>query len=429
MKILLLNTSERTGGAAIAANRLMKALINNGIEAKSLILKKQTDNENVVSVQTAVIKKYYSKFAFLWERLVIFFCNHFNRKYLFKVSIANAGFDISGHPLVKSADIIHIHWINQGFLSLSDIKKLTRLGKPIVWTMHDMWLCTGICHHARECINYRNECGRCFYLSSSNPKDISHRIFSAKKKILQHKNCTYIGCSRWMAEKAKLSSLTREERVLSIPNPIDIDVFRKKNKELAREYLNLPPSKYLLLFGAVNVTDDRKGLNYLIKGLNYLKQQFPTLYQKMELVIFGQIKSEIRPFFDIPIHPMNLLKDEETIVNLYNTVDLFITPSLDENLPNTIMEAMACGTPCIGFHTGGIPEMIDHKENGYVAKYQDVEDLMNGVVWILNHPDSEKLSESCRKKVLENYAESVVAKEYITLYANLLRKETQPVFL
>ena len=421
MKVLIINTSERIGGAAVAANRLMKALQKEAVNAEMLVLDKQTNDLTVHSLNTTWFKVKISRFRFLYERMIIFCLNKLDRINLFKISIANTGINISNHPLVKNTDIIHIHWINHNFLSLKNIEQLTRLNKPIVWTMHDMWPCTGICHHARECTNYQNECGQCFYLHSSNPKDISYRIFLKKKKILQKNNVTYVGCSQWMAERAKLSSLSREGNIYTIPNPIDTNIYIKINKEEARERLNLPQDKYLLLFGAVNVTDKRKGLDFLLEGLKCLKRQFPVIYNKINLVIFGQIKSEIRPFFDIPIHPMNFLKDEGTIVNLYNAVDLFVTPSLDENLPNTIMEAMSCGTPCVGFNTGGIPEMIDHKENGYVAQYQDVEDLAMGLQWVLNHSESEKLSASCRKKVLEIYAEPVVAEEYIALYKNVLK--------
>jgi glycosyltransferase involved in cell wall biosynthesis len=420
MNILIVNTSELIGGAAAAANRLMKALQKEAVNAEMLVLDKQTEDTHVHSLNNSWFMKKINRFRFLYERLIIFCLNKFDKVDLFKTSIANTGTDIRNHPLVINADIIHIHWINHNFLSLKNIEQLTNLGKPIVWTMHDMWPFTGICHHARECMNYQNECGQCFYLHSSNPKDISHRIFSRKKKILQHKNVSFVGCSRWMAERAKLSALTGTEKITSIPNPIDTDVFRKTNKEKARKDLNLPQDKYLLLFGAVNVNDKRKGLAYLIDGFKYMKQQFPAIYDKIELVIFGRIKSDIHSFFDIPIHSLNFLKDEETIVNLYNAVDLFVTPSLDENLPNTIMEAMACGTPCVGFNTGGIPEMIDHKKNGYVAQYRDVEDLAKGIQWVLNNPESEKLPESCRHKVLEKYAEKVAANQYVELYEKLL---------
>ena len=418
MKVLLINTSEQTGGAAVAASRLMKTLQKEAVNAEMLVLDRQTEDPTVHSLNTSWFKEKINWFRFLYERLIIFCLNKFDRVNLFKISIANTGTNISNHPLVKNADIIHLHWINHNFLSLKNIGQLTSLGKPIVWTMHDMWPCTGICHHARECTNYQNGCGQCFYLHSSNSKDISYHIFSRKKKFLQHKNVTYVGCSRWMAERAKISALTRDENIYSIPNPIDTNVFKKLNKEKARERLNLPQDKYLLLFGAVNVTDKRKGLDYLIDGLKCVKQQFPTIYNKIELVIFGQIKSEICPCFDIPIHPMNFLKDEETIVNLYNAVDLFVTPSLDENLPNTIMEAMACGTPCVGFDTGGIPEMIDHKENGYVAQYRNVEDLAEGIVWTLENKGT--LSDKAVEKVKNNYTNSIVAQQYTELYKKLL---------
>lgn len=418
MKVVIINKSERIGGAAVAADRLMKALQKEAIDAEMLVLDKQTDNPCVHALSTSWFKKKINWLRFLNERLVIFCLNKFNRSDLFKVSIANIGTNISNHPLVKNADIIHIHWINHNFLSLKNIEQLTDLGKPVVWTMHDMWSYTGICHHARECTNYQNECGQCFYLRSSHPKDISYRIFLKKKNVLQHKNITYVGCSRWMAERAARSSLTLEEKIYAIPNPIDTNIFKKINRGKVRERLNLPQDKYLLLFGAVNVTDKRKGLDYLINGLKYMKRQFPAIYNQMELVIFGQIKSEIRPFFDIPIHAMNFLKDEGTIVNLYNAVNLFVTPSLDENLPNTIMEAMACGTPCVGFHIGGIPEMIGHKENGYVAQYQDAEDLAKGIAWTI---ENEKgLSDKAIDKVKSNYANSIVAQQYTELYKNLL---------
>jgi glycosyltransferase involved in cell wall biosynthesis len=418
MKVVIINKSDRTGGAAVAANRLMKALQKKVIDAEMLVLDKQTDNPYVHTLNTSWFKKKINLFRFLSERLVIFCLNKFDRSDLFRVSIANAGTNISNHPLVKNADIIHLHWINHNFLSLKNIEQLMDLGKPVVWTMHDMWPCTGICHHARECMNYQNECGQCFYLHSFNPKDISYRIFSKKKKCLQHKNITYVGCSQWMADRAELSSLTRKEKIYAIPNPVDTNVFKKINKEKARERLNLPMNKYLLLFGAVNVADKRKGLDYLIDGLKCMKLQYPAIYNQMELVIFGQIKSEIRLIFDIPVHSMNFLKEEEIIVNLYNAVNLFVTPSLDENLPNTIMEAMACGTPCVGFHIGGIPEMIDHKKNGYVAQYQDLEDLAKGIAWTLEN--SRALSDKAIEKVKNNYANSIVAQQYTELYKKLL---------
>ena len=400
MKIVILNTSERTGGAAVAAGRLGKALRQAGIQVDKLI------RENT----------WLNRFRFYWERLIIFLCNHLNRKNLFAVSIANTGMDLSGHPLVKDADIIHLHWINQGFLSLKDIEEMLKLNKPIVWTMHDMWPCTGICHHARDCEKFQMICESCFFLKSKG-KDLSTSVFDKKLSLYKEANITFVGCSRWLSGKAKKSYLLRDKTVLSIPNPIDTEVYHPMDQDMTRELLGLPSGKRLLLFGALNVTDKRKGIDYLIEALRKIEKQ------DVELVVFGQAKDDIRGLFPVPIHSMGYLSDESKIVALYNAVDMFITSSLEENLPNTIMESMACGTPCVGFEIGGIPEMIDHKINGYVASYKDASDLANGIRWVLEHEDQQALSDACVKKVQENYTEEVVAKQYMALYKRLLHQK------
>lgn len=398
MKIVILNTSERTGGAAVAAGRLGKALGQAGIQVDKLI------REN----------SWLNRFRFYWERLIIFLCNHLNRKNLFAVSIANTGMDLSGHPLVKDADIIHLHWINQGFLSLKDIEELVKLNKPIVWTMHDMWPCTGICHHARDCEKFQMICESCFFLKSKG-KDLSTSVFDKKLSLYKEANITFVGCSRWLSGKAKKSYLLRDKTVLSIPNPIDTEVYHPMDQDMTRELLGLPSGKRLLLFGALNVTDKRKGIDYLIEALRKIEKQ------DVELVVFGQAKDDIRGLFPVSIHSMGYLSDESKIVALYNAVDMFITSSLEENLPNTIMESMACGTPCVGFEIGGIPEMIDHKINGYVASYKDASDLANGIRWVLEQ-DQLALSDACVKKVQENYTEEVIVMKYLSLYQNILYK-------
>ena len=400
MKIVILNTSDRTGGAAVAAGRLGKALEQAGIQVDKLVRK----------------DTWLNRFRFYWERLIIFLCNHLNRKNLFAVSIANTGTDLLGHPLVEEADIIHLHWINQGFLSLRDIERLVKLNKPIVWTMHDMWPCTGICHHARDCEKFQMICESCFFLKSKG-KDLSTSVFDKKLSLYKEANITFVGCSRWLSGKAKKSYLLRDKTVLSIPNPIDTEVYHPMDQDMTRELLGLPSGKRLLLFGALNVTDKRKGIDYLIEALRKIEKQ------DVELVVFGQAKDDIRGLFPVSIHSMGYLSDESKIVALYNAVDMFITSSLEENLPNTIMESMACGTPCVGFEIGGIPEMIDHKINGYVASYKDASDLANGIRWVLEHEDQQALSDACVKKVQENYTEEVVAKQYMALYKRLLHQK------
>jgi glycosyltransferase involved in cell wall biosynthesis len=214
-----------------------------------------------------------------------------------------------------------------------------------------------------------------------------------------------------------MSGLSKNHHIVSIPNPIDIKIFNVLDKSASREKLGLPKDKQLLLFGAANVSDKRKGIDYLVDALNELVSQH--LLPDLCLVVFGQIKSGFIDSLKIPIYIMGYLRNIDEIVALYNAVDLYVTPSLEENLPNTIMEAMACGTPCVGFNVGGIPEMIDHKQTGYVAEYMNARDLAEGINWVLSEANYSELSMNARKKVELTYSEDIVAKQYIALYKSL----------
>ena len=420
VRTVFFNTSESKGGAAIAAKRLMNSLRKEGLNVSMILRDKATDDPAIIKIESSGL---LNKVRFLGERLGIFIYNGFNRENLFAVSQANTGVNISRYSEVKCADIIHLHWINQGFLSLRDIHRLIAMGKPIVWTMHDMWPCTGICHHARDCVSFTSQCGTCFFLQSKKADDLSTAVFKKKQQwIFSNENITMVGCSNWLAGKAKTSALTKKHRVISIPNPIDTQQFKpSSDKKGCCRRLGLPEQRQLILFGAANVTDKRKGIYYLIDAINQLLTVEPRLAEKMGIVVFGEAKAEFVSLVKIPVYPLGYVSDITQIVALYNAIDVFVTSSLEENLPNTIMEAMACGVPCVGFQVGGIPEMIDHKENGYVAAYKDAADLATGIDWVLNKADREKLSFNARKKVEENYSEAVVAKQYIELYRSLLK--------
>lgn len=404
MKIVILNTSERTGGAAVAAGRLGKALGQAGIQVNKLV------RENT----------WLNRFRFYWERLIIFLCNHLNRKNLFAVSIANTGMDLSGHPLVKDADIIHLHWINQGFLSLKDIEELVNLNKPIVWTMHDMWPCTGICHHAWGCERFYDECGKCLFLKSNNLHDLSYYVWK-KKGFLKTSGIQLVAVSSWLAEQAKKSSLTKDLEVVVIPNAIDVSIFLKKEKIEIRKKLFFPLDKKIVLMGAVRLDDPIKGFEFLKDALNILS----CARNDILLVLFGAIKND-KPFFDhldVPCLSLGHLSDNNQIAELYSAADVTVVPSFYETFGQTIIEAMACGCPAVSFNNSGQTDIIDHKKNGYVANYKDASDLANGIRWVLEHEDQQALSDACVKKVQENYTEEVVAKQYMALYKHLLHQK------
>lgn len=413
MRVLIINTSERMGGAAIAANRLMDALRNNGIQAKMLVRDKQTENITVIGLK----KSLWKIWQFVWERIVIWKANRFKKHNLFAVDIANTGTDITSLPEFKQAEIVHLHWINQGMLSLKDLQKIFASGKPIVWTMHDMWPCTGICHHARECNNYQQECHHCPYLyKGGSKKDISYQTFKKKKDLYQLAPITFVTCSHWLKERASQSSLLANHTVTNIPNPINTNLFKPRNKKDARIKSGLPTDKKLILFGSAKITDKRKGIDYFIDSCSILAKKHPELIDKLGVVVYGKYSEQLKPLVPFQVYPLDYISNEKELVDIYNSVDLFVTPSLEENLPNTIMEAMACGVPCVGFNVGGIPEMIDHLHNGYVADYKSAEDFANGIHWALSEGEYQSLSEQACRKVSTSYSESAIAKRYIEVY-------------
>lgn len=416
MRVLIVNTSERMGGAAIAANRLMDALRNNGIQAKMLVRDKQTDQITVIGLR----KSMWKIWQFVWERILIWKANHFKKHNLFAVDIANTGTDITVLPEFQQAEIIHLHWINQGMLSLKDLRKILLSGKPVVWTMHDMWPCTGICHHARECNKYHQECQHCPYIyKGGSKKDISYQVFKTKQELYQLAPITFITCSQWLKERASQSALLTNHSVINIPNPINTGLFKPRDKQDARQKRNLPTDKKLILFGSAKITDKRKGIDYFIESCKILAEKYPEVLNEWGVVVYGKESELLKPLVPFEVYPLNYISSEKELVDIYNAVDLFVTPSLEENLPNTIMEAMACGIPCVGFNVGGIPEMIDHLHNGYVADYKSAEDFANGIHWALSEGEYPSLSEAACRKVLTSYSESAIAKRYIEVYNKL----------
>ena len=413
MRVLIVNTSERIGGAAIAAGRLVEALKNNGIKAKMLVREKQTDRLSVIELK----RNWWRVWQFIWERILIWKENRFKKHNLFAVDIANTGTDITVLPEFQAADIIHLHWINQGMLSLNDIRKILLSGKPVVWTMHDMWPCTGICHHARECDKYHQECHHCPYIyKGGGKKDLSNQVFKKKKEIYQSAPVTFVTCSRWLKERAGQSALLNGHTIVDIPNPISTGLFKPQNSLAARNKMELPTDKKLILFGSVKVTDKRKGIDYFVESCKLLAEMHPELKEELGVVVYGKNSEQLKPLIPFQVYALDYISNEKDLVNIYNAVDLYVTPSLEENLPTTIMEAMACGVPCVGFNVGGIPEMIDHLHNGYVAEYRSAEDLANGIFWTLSESEYQSLSEEACRKAVSNYSESIVAKKYIDIY-------------
>jgi len=416
MRILIVNTSERTGGAAVAASRLMEALCNYGVKAKMLVRDKETQSLTV----SALPGQRRSQCHFLWERFVIWLHLHFRRQHLFDIDIANAGTDITRLPEFQEADVIHLHWVNQGMLSLKNIRKILESGKPVVWTMHDIWPATAICHLTLDCRHFENQCQQCRLLpGGGSVNDLAAQVWQRKQRILSGRHIHFVACSQWLAEEARHSALLQGQIVTSIPNPIDTHFYRPHDKQEARQLLGLPAEGPVVLFASQRVTNQYKGMNHLIAACQQLAAQHPKLRATMTVAILGGHAEEIVGQMPFRTHALGYVNDEQRIVAVYNAADVFVLPSLSENLPNTIMEAMACGVPSVAFRVGGIPEEIDHRQNGYVANYQDSDDLAQGIWWTLFEADQESLRKACLQKVSHCYSQQSVANRYFELYEGL----------
>lgn len=372
MKILILSTFEKTGGAAIAASRLLCALNRNGADARMLC------RRNISWGPKALRKQSWTS---IFERLAIWSVNGFSAKDLWATDIALLGQDITATREFAEADVIHLHWVNQGFLSLDIIDKIVASGKRIVWTMHDEWPLESVWH----------------YTEGDMPATrFSQKVFDRKQRIYSHGNITFVTCSEWLARTARSKALGKGQDIVSIPNPIDTTLFHPaEDKVRAREILGLPKDRKLVLFVSQNVNDERKGIRYLDEAQRILGDEIMT----------------IAPGRDIPY-----ISGAEKMAMLYGSADAFVTPSLQDNLPNTVMEAMACGTPCVGFNAGGIPEMIDHKANGYVAEYRNAADLAEGIRYVLSEENAARLGHAAREKAENRYSERSVAEKYMEIY-------------
>jgi len=403
MKVLLLNTYA-SGGAAVACLRLKVALEQTGVDAQML------------SADLAG-----SRWPFYAERLS-FLPFERDKSVRFSFSLANFGKNLLRHPLVQEADVLHLHWINQGFLSLQGIQELSLLGKPMVWTLHDMWAFTGGCHYSRGCDHFQESCGHCPYLKNPSPSDLSHRIW-ARKQHLFPKNIQFITCSAWLASVARSSSLLKNYPITNIPNPIDVTFFKPLSETERRNFRlskGINPQSRLLLFAAMNVSEERKGFRFLQEALDFLKSQHPDF--QLEILVIGKSQPEILSALPYPVHALGMIKDQQELIRIYGSADVFVIPSLEDNLPNTVMEALACGTPVAGFQTGGIPEMVGHLEQGFIAPQGDSRKLAEGIYWVLNKADTSVLRVRAREKATSQYANALIAKQYTDIYQNMLQK-------
>lgn len=434
MRVTHLSNYHLFGGAAVAANRLHRALqkqvwTNHSIESTMLVgvpnrLEKHRPEPGVLYLANNFLAEQTAFGRFVAERLY-FLPHERDPSVRFQFSPARFGATLNFHPAIQQADVLHLHWINFGFLSIDGLRSLFALQKPIVWTLHDQWAFTGGCHYSRGCDHFLSHCRNCPYLKNPGEHDLSDKVFEQKQTLFHNANVHFTSPSHWLAHEAQQSALLREFSFTVIPYAIDQMAFRLMDRTEANAQLNLPDANQQstgrsprLLFGSANVTDARKGFRQFAEALTLLNQQHPDLTP--EIILFGKGRSYLFNELPYTVRHLGLLTAEEDIVAAYNAADAMVVPSLEDNLPNTVIEALACGTPVVGFRTGGIPEMIDHGQNGYLADIGSVQQLADGLAFILTHPNPEELRQNARQSAEARFSEDVVARQHIDLYQKML---------
>ena len=415
MQITVVSKNDIKGGAAIAALRLHKTFKEYSskleINSKMRVIFKQSEFSDIYGEKSYFLRKriYLNNKI---ERIIQKLQSTSNTNY-HSMSFLPSG--IHRELNKSSSQILNIHWVQGGMLSIEEIAKIK---KPFVMTLHDAWAFSGSEHYPNGIEDFRFKDG---YKKWNKPFthtriDIDRWCWQRKRK--QWKTPFHIVCpSNWLANIAKESLLMREWPIRIIPNPLDTNIFKPCNKKLARKIFNLPSKPLLLFAGAQGTKEKRKGWHLLERSLKKLKHLNPQI----EIVLLGESEPKEKLFNDLPIHYIGFLKDENYLACLYSAIDVVVIPSTIDNLPQIGTEAQSCGVPVVAFNCSGMPDIVRNKETGYLAKPYDCDELAYGINWIIsNKTINKKMHLESRKNALSNWSPYKVSKSYKDLFDEIL---------
>jgi glycosyltransferase involved in cell wall biosynthesis len=412
MRIIHLNYSDAIGGASRAAYRIHRALIEAGVESRMWV------NQDILGDQTvesfAITKK---------QKIDLLLRNQIGR--LLNLLLKTKNLNTHSAQFINSnwverinssdADIVNLHWVQEEMLSVEDIG---RIKKPVVWTLHDMWAFSGAEHYSED-YRWRDGYHRGNRPTHESGFDLNRWTWRRKKKAWRTPMQIVVPSS-WLGKCVQASSLMCGWPIAVIPNCIDTKSWRPISKIAARELLGLPTEVPLVLFGAIGGgKDSRKGFDLLTEALQYHKSTKET---NIELVVFGQLAPKKPLNIGYPVHYVGHKSDDISLQLLYSAVDALVIPSRQDNLPNTGVEALACGTPVVAFNTCGLSDIVIHLKTGYLAKSFDPKDLARGISWVVGHFELHNLSKLTRLKAIEKFDNRTIATQYYEIYKKMLNK-------
>ncbi|NEQ04537.1 MULTISPECIES: glycosyltransferase family 4 protein [unclassified Moorena] len=408
MKVLHINQSDISGGAAIAGYRLHQGLLGQGADSRLLVWRLKTSSDRVDSApRLPILDKLTDPIT---QQLGLYYINKLGT------------FNIPKHSFYKNADVLNFHVLHgasSGYFNYLAIPSLTKR-KPAVFTFHDMWSFTGHCAYSYDCDRWKSGCGKCPDLDTypAIPKDNTHIEWKLKNWAYSHSNLTIVTPSRWLGEQAKQSMLNRFG-IHHIPYGINTEVYQPLESKQCKSLLGIPTSKKVLMFAATNLAENRKGGDLLLKALQSLPQ---SLKAESVVLTFGSGGETIAETVGIPALNLGYASNDRFKAIAYSAADLFLFPTRADNLPLVLQESMACGTPMVSFKIGGVPDLVRPGITGYLAQPEDTQDFCNGIVQLLEDKHlRETMAQQCRAIALEEYSIELQAQRYIDLYHQVLQ--------
>lgn len=416
MKIIHVNTFDSIGGAAKASIRLHKSLLDRGIDSHfltqcgSLNIRniKNIYKNNVLSALTSRLRSRVDSIPLLaYPR---------KTKTPWNVGWLNG----SVNSIIKeySGDIVHIHWIASGLMSLDDLSKIE---SKTVFTLHDSWIFTGGCHVIGDCKNFQSICAKCPQLGSRNHNDLSLFCFKRKLKVIEKLKPVFIAPSNWMANQAQSSTLLKDSNIQIIPNGVDTKIFCPRSKIEAREYFGFSLFKKIIMFGANSVTgDENKGFNHLLEIHSLISNSL--IGKNFEIVVFGGVDEKTKLLCkNMQIRFMGKVIEEKLLARLYSVANVICVPSFQESFGLVALEAMSCGIPVVAYNTSGLKDIIVHGVSGILAKPFDKKEIAYGLIQILVDEElSGKMSIESRARAVNIFDSKKIADSHIKLYEDLL---------
>lgn len=414
MNVVLISHSDTVGGAAVVSLRLIHALLGAGVTARMLVVDRR-DIDVYAQPAGSMVR---NKWNFQAERMGIFMNNGMNRGTLFKIDTCTHGLNFAKHEWVQEADVVMLGWVNQGTLSLRGIQQIADLGKPIVWVMHDMWNCTGVCHHAYDCEKYMSTCQSC-PLTGKRGCDLSTKTQQRKARLYSEAAIHFVAVSHWLARVCRKSALLRSQDIRVIPNTLKTDEYQFER--LGDGYEGIPAHKKVVVVGARRLDEPGKGGAELVAAMQWVAEHKPALARQLHLVLYGDLRD--RSLLGKIAIPVTYLGQVSAcrLNEVYRRADIVLSTSEFESFGATLIEGQASGCIPVARGGDGRDDIIDHLRNGYLARNGSAQSIADGLEWAASQPVSR---EFLHGEVDGKFSYRIVAQQFIELFNEILSQRS-----